>query len=160
MSENDDDLDQGSEETEEKEEPSTGGGDTVPRNQYEKVQKEARSLRTRLRRTEVEAKYGKEVVELIPEELPLTKWDEYAEKLSTKLKPEPAAETDTPAEEKPEEATPKEKKLAAVSTAQEGGAEGTTRVSWDEYMAKRAAAQSKEELDAVLTLRAKGLVDE
>lgn len=59
------------------------------------------TLRDKVRRTDLRAKYGEDIAELVPEQLPPEKWDEFAEKLSALKKPEKEA---TQAEEAPEEA--------------------------------------------------------
>ena len=83
----------------------------------DKLRKENRALRSKLRRSEISAKYGPGVVDLIPDELPIRKWDEFAEKLHARLAERPApTETGEPAEV-PEEPTQAERKLAAVSKA-------------------------------------------
>jgi hypothetical protein len=82
-----------------------------------KLQQENVSLRRRLRRTELVTKHGQEIVDLIPDELPVTKWDQFAEKLSTRLaeraQEAPAGEAEQPAPE--EEPTESEKKMAVLN---------------------------------------------
>jgi hypothetical protein len=87
-----------------------------------KLRQENRSLRERLRRSEVEAKHGAEVAGLIPPSLPLDEWEDYAAKLADfRQAPAPApteSETvDAPSEER--QAT--EAKLAAVVAPQATG---------------------------------------
>src|SRR3990172_10503843 len=81
------DLDQGQdpevEEPDPVEEPVEG--DSVPRAQYDKVVKEARTLRGKYRRAELAQEYGKEVLELVPPSLPLKDQQELAAKLSERL---------------------------------------------------------------------------
>lgn len=86
-----------------------------------KLKQENQSLRQRLRRTELEANFGKNVVELIPEELPLSKWEEYAGKLADAI-PKPAVPEQD--EQAPEEASQEDEPtgLAAVTTASAPGA--------------------------------------
>ena len=62
-------------------------GESISRQQYEKVVKEARSLRTKLRRTEFAAEFGADVVELVPTSLPLKEQKELAAKLKERLAP-------------------------------------------------------------------------
>lgn len=80
-----------------------------------KLKQENQSLRQRLRRTELEANFGKDVVELIPEELPLSKWEEFAGKLAERMpKPEaPPEQNEQAAEDSPQEDEPAG--LAAVT---------------------------------------------
>jgi 16S rRNA C967 or C1407 C5-methylase (RsmB/RsmF family) len=87
-----------------------------------KLKQENQSLRQRLRRTELEANFGKDVVEMIPEELPLSKWEEFAGKLAERLpKAQNQTEQNEPAAEEPaQEAAPAG--LAAVSGASTSGA--------------------------------------
>lgn len=84
---------------------------------WKKLQTENRSLRSRLRRTEIEAKHGKDVADLIPDEVPLTKWDEFAERLAAKIQVErPEVKEHAEAESAPkEEPTPEELRLAAAA---------------------------------------------
>ena len=85
-----------------------------------KLKQENQSLRQRLRRTELEANFGKDVVELIPEELPLSKWEEYAGRLAERLqKPEPEQNAQA-AEEPSQEDEPAG--LATVANASMPGA--------------------------------------
>jgi len=87
------------------------------RKENDKLRKEHQALRSKLRRTELTAKYGAEVVDLVPEELSISKSAELAEKLHARLAERPApAQTSEPAEV-PEEPTQAERKLAAVSKA-------------------------------------------
>ena len=83
-----------------------------------KLKQENQSLRQRLRRTELEANFGKDVVELIPEELPLSKWEEFAGRLSERMpKQEAQTEQNEPApEDAPQEVAP-QSGLAAVAQA-------------------------------------------
>ena len=82
-----------------------------------KLRKENHSLRTRLRRSELVAKYGETVVDLIPSELPLKKWEEHAEKLHTVLAERVEGQkTEGEQESAPAEPTPSEQALAAVTT--------------------------------------------
>jgi 16S rRNA C967 or C1407 C5-methylase (RsmB/RsmF family) len=83
-----------------------------------KLKDENHSLRQRLRRTELEVNFGKDVVELIPEELPLAKWEEFAGRLAERMpKPAPPEQTEPEAstEEPAQEAEPAG--LAAVTNA-------------------------------------------
>lgn len=86
-----------------------------------KLKDENQSLRQRLRRTELEANFGKDVVELIPEELPLSKWEEFAGKLAERMPKAVEAEQTEPA---PEDTSQEEEptKLAAVATSPSSGA--------------------------------------
>jgi hypothetical protein len=84
-----------------------------------KLKQENQSLRQRLRRTELEANFGKDVVELIPEELPLSKWEEFAGKLAERMPKDQAKQDEPAAEESAPEAEPAG--LAAVSGASTPG---------------------------------------
>jgi hypothetical protein len=111
-----------------------------------KLKQENQSLRQRLRRTELEANFGKDVVELIPEELPLAKWEEYAGRLAERLqKPEQTkAETPEAAPETPEVPEPAAG-LKAVATNQPAstpvahGTDLTSREIGDLYKTDPAA---------------------
>lgn len=111
MSELDDDLDP------EVEAATEAPSDTRSDADWKKLQQENRSLRSRLRRTEIEAKHGKDVAELIPDELPLTKWEEFAEKLAAKTQAErPVVPEQTETPETPKvEPTAEETRLAAAA---------------------------------------------
>src|SRR3990167_3368595 len=107
---------------ESEDEDETTADETVDPAKYRKLQAENRSLRTRLRRSEIGAKYGSEVVELIPDELPLGKWEAFAEKLAGRLKTDgagPADETETAAVA-PVAPTPEASRLGAVATGGSG----------------------------------------
>jgi 16S rRNA C967 or C1407 C5-methylase (RsmB/RsmF family) len=88
---------------------------------YKQMRAENQNLRQKLRRTELEANFGKDVVELIPEELPLSKWEEYAGRLAERLqKPAPPEQNEQAAEETSQEDEPAG--LAAVTNASAPGA--------------------------------------
>jgi 16S rRNA C967 or C1407 C5-methylase (RsmB/RsmF family) len=88
---------------------------------YKQMRAENQNLRQKLRRTELEANFGKDVVELIPEELPLSKWEEYAGRLAERLqKQEPPKQDEQAAEESSQEDEPAG--LAAVTNASAPGA--------------------------------------
>ena len=128
--------------------------------QLAKTHKQNQALRGRLdkaRRAEVATKYGAEVVDLIPEELPLKKWGEFAEKLHARLAERPApTETGEPAEV-PEEPTQAEKKLAALSKAGSEVQSATARISLDDW---RAMVKDPAEHERAVKLRQAGLVDD
>jgi 16S rRNA C967 or C1407 C5-methylase (RsmB/RsmF family) len=89
-----------------------------------KLKDENQSLRQRLRRTELEANFGKDVVELIPEELPLSKWEEFAGKLAERMpKATPTEQNEPAAEEPTQEVAPSG--LAAVAATPSSGAPAT-----------------------------------
>jgi 16S rRNA C967 or C1407 C5-methylase (RsmB/RsmF family) len=93
----------------------------IDENLLRKLKNENQSLRQRLRRTELEANFGKDVVELIPEELPLSKWEEYAGKLAERLqKQEPPKQDEQAAAEASQEDEPTG--LEAVTNASAPGA--------------------------------------
>lgn len=99
----DDYTDEVAPEATETEQPEPSFDENHPR--YKQLRQENQSLRQRLRRTELEANFGKEIVELVPEELPLDKWEEFAGRLAERLsKPEaPEAGQETPPEPAPQE---------------------------------------------------------
>ena len=101
-------------------------GDTVSREQYEKVVKAERSLRTRLRRTEMESEYGKDVVELVPTTLPLKEQKALAAKLKERFGSQTAAtqadeSADAGTEASTEEPTEQERRAAALVAQGSGG---------------------------------------
>lgn len=97
------------------EEPEASGDGLV-----KKLKQENQSLRQRLRRSELEGTFGKDVVELIPEELPISKWEDFATKLQERLPKavEAAPEQETSTTE-PEAASQEDEPtgLAAVAKA-------------------------------------------
>jgi hypothetical protein len=128
----DDDLDQ-EVETPEPDEQAAVRSDA----DWKKLQHENRSLRGRLRRSEIEAKHGKDVAELIPDEIPLSKWDEFAEKLAAKIsveRPEDPVQQREVVPAPKEEPTPEERNLAAASGGTSGApaAERISAKSWME----------------------------
>ena len=89
-----------------------------------KLKQENQSLRQRLRRTELEANFGKDVVELIPEELPLSKWEEFAGKLAERM---PKAEAPEPEQnEQAAEDSPPEDEPAGLAAVTKTPAPGST----------------------------------
>jgi hypothetical protein len=120
--EDDLDLDPGTEE-----EPGSGTSEpeAAPEDpRYKKLQQENRSLRDRLRRSEIEAEHGKEIAELIPASLPMKEWKDYAEKLSA-LKG-PATQDETTQDEAPPVPdqgvrAEREQRLAAVGASRSPG---------------------------------------
>ena len=127
----DDDLDQDVEEAPAAEQAQPPEEDPT----LKKLRSENRSLRTRLRRTELQAKYGEEVVGLIPEELPLKKWEPFAEQLSGRLTKQAEADpTETVTEEAPKvEPPPEEKQLAAVSKGATTTGPATEKMSFADW---------------------------
>lgn len=102
---------------------ATVEGEAIPRAQYDKVVKEARRLRTTLRRTELVAEFGAEAVDLVPTSIPLKEQRELAEKLAAKLSAastQNAEGTVPPAEPVVEQPTEQERRAAAL--AREGAA--------------------------------------
>jgi hypothetical protein len=87
------------------------------------LQNENRSLRERLRRSEIQAEHGEQIASLIPTSLPLNEWPEYAEKLSALIPKAPAPESadSEPANAPSEERTEREERLAAVAAPQATG---------------------------------------
>lgn len=59
--------------------------------EFKKLQAENKSLRGRLRRTEIEARYGKDIADLIPGSLPMREWLEFAEKVRDRIAEESTA---------------------------------------------------------------------
>jgi 16S rRNA C967 or C1407 C5-methylase (RsmB/RsmF family) len=98
-----------------------GSAPEISENVLRKLKQENHSLRQRLRRTELEANFGKDVVELIPEELPLSKWEEYAGKLAERLPKQAPPEQNEPAPEEPSQED-EPTGLAAVTNASAPGA--------------------------------------
>ena len=121
MSEYDeDDLDQGVEEAPEEVAPSASEDKELG-----KLRKENHSLRTRLRRTELEAEFGSDVAALVPDALPLKEWKEYAGKLVALKGPavSTADQTDEATQEAPsEEPSEVERRLATVGKVSPPGA--------------------------------------
>lgn len=121
MSEYDeDDLDQDVEEVPE-EVASSATDDKV----LEKLRKENHSLRSRLRRSELEAEFGSDVAALVPDALPLKEWKEYAGKLVALKGPavSTADQTDEATQEAPsEEPSEVERRLATVGKVSPPGA--------------------------------------
>lgn len=101
-----------------------------------KLQNENRSLRVRLRRTELQAKFGPDISELVPDTLPLKEWEAFAEKLQDFKGP--AAQTDqtesVEVEAPVEEPSPAERQLAAVSRSSATGGPAASRMSAREWM--------------------------
>jgi hypothetical protein len=114
------DLDVGEPEADAAPAPTGESGDD-PR--YRKLQNENRSLRERLRRSEIQAEHGEQIASLIPTSLPLNEWPEYAEKLSALIPKAPAPESadSEPANAPSEERTEREERLAAVAAPQATG---------------------------------------
>ena len=139
----DEDLDQGQdpevEEPDPVEEPVEG--DSVPRAQYDKVVKEARTLRGKYRRAELAQEYGKEVLELVPPSLPLKDQQELAAKLSERLG-QPASTrleqgTELTAEPAVEQPTEQERRAAAL--VQSGSGQPATTAITDVQQAAELA---------------------
>jgi|SRR3990172_3748281 len=137
----DDAEDQGSEgeEPDPVEEPVEG--DTVPRAQYDKVVREARSTRTKLRRTEFAAEFGADVVELVPDSLPLKEQRELAEKLKAKF----GSTVETQNEQGPELTAepaveqPTEQERRAAALVQSGSGQPATTAITDVQQAAELA---------------------
>lgn len=114
----DDDIDQHTEEPDDRAAPDW---ETEAR----KARREAHSLRRRLRRTEIEARFGRDVAELIPDELPIHKWDEFAGMIAARL-PQPVEEAARPDEDVAPtlEPTPEERRIAAAFAGGTSGYHG------------------------------------
>lgn len=80
-----------------------------------KARKEAQSLRSRLRRTEIEAKYGADVADLIPDSMPMREWDDFAEKLADRLAGSQTTSDPVDVVASNPEPTPEEQRLAAAA---------------------------------------------
>ena len=77
-------------------------------------------LQREVAKSQLQQKYGADVVDLIPEELPASKWEPYAEKLSIRLTPV-QGQTEEPAAPVPEqEPSEQERQLAKVAAASAG----------------------------------------
>ena len=112
-------------------------GDTVARGQYDKVVKEARSLRTKLRRTEFAKEFGDEVVELVPESLTLKEQKELAAKLKERFGATAQTRTDEGTESSELEAVeqPTDQERRAAALAREGSGSATTgKLSREEWL--------------------------
>jgi hypothetical protein len=117
-------------ESEEIEDEAPSGFEALPKAtqaEIRKLRKEAEGLRTRLKERDTEvltAKYGADVVELLPEEV--TAYDrrvELAERLASRLSPAPSNETEQhePAPEEAQAEEPELSGLAAVAKAPSTG---------------------------------------
>lgn len=117
--------------------PEASAGSEDPK--LKKLQAENRSLRARLRRSELVTRFGQEVVGLIPDELPITKWESFAETLSTRLGSERTVEAQQQTKEPApsEEPTPEELRLASVQKGASGQAEGPAKMPFAEWRALR-----------------------
>ena len=105
-----DDLDeQGSEGTPA---PPAAGTDAAAA-EVERLKKENYKLRDKVRRTELSAKFGSDVVELIPAALPAAEWEGYAEKLQALKGAAPA-----PADEPPAASTETDEQRVARESAE------------------------------------------
>lgn len=132
MAELDDDLDLGVEETDndvaEVETPAPLAGDmgSLPdwaQKEIANARREAQQSRVKLRRTELAKEYGDDVLELVPEVLPVKEQKELAAKVSERLRTVPQAPTEVETPEAPSvERQETEARLAAVSTGPSGSA--------------------------------------
>lgn len=84
--------------------------------EVEKLKKENYKLRAKARKAELGAKFGPDVVELIPEALPADEWESYAERLQA-FRGAPAEEASTAAAEQPAELTEERKQAEAAMAA-------------------------------------------
>jgi hypothetical protein len=106
----------------------------------EKLKRENYKLRVKNRKVELSAKFGPEVVELIPEALPADEWEGYAEKLTHFRGAAPATEASTTEPEAQAEtanvADPAaEQAMAAVTgLPSSGGQTPVTQMSGKELM--------------------------
>lgn len=145
MDEEFDDLDQEVEEPKEESAPEPASAQPDWEAEVRKLRKENQGLRRKHRRSELEAKYGAEVIELIPEELPISKWDGYAEKLTAHLATKPT-QTDQATEEAAEEPPPEDaERLAAVAKGTGSGTAASSktydRAEWDELFRNPSTRQ-------------------
>lgn len=98
-------------------EQASGAEDsTALQAKLDKVLKENHKLRVERRKTQLGAKYGQDVVELIPEALPADEWEGYAERLSA-FKGAPAVEAPAADAEQPAELTEERKQAEAAMAA-------------------------------------------
>mgnify|MGYP001607605405 CR=1 FL=1 len=137
-------------------------GDTVPRELYEKAVKAERSLRTRLRRTEMAKEFGDDIVELVPDMLPLNEQKALAAKLKEKFAtpPAPTQGAEGSAEGKPdaeEHLSEAEKRMAAIVASTGTKAPAGGQISWDEYRNMLADPTTHQK---AMQLRKQGMVDE
>lgn len=135
MDELTDDLDQ------DVEEPAETPGPTAEQltpdywqRKAEKAGREAQQLRTRLRRTEMTAKHGADIVELIPETLPLKEQESLADKLAERLRVAPSETVEVTEEAAPVEPTPQEQRLATVNSSSPSSSPAVARISAREWM--------------------------
>ena len=91
---------------------------------FKKLQAENQSLRRRLRRSELVGNFGETVAGLVPDELPLEKWEEYASKLAEALPKAEATETET---EEATEEPPVEEAPPGTAAVVRGPAPGTSQ---------------------------------
>jgi len=114
-----------------------------------KLREENKNARLKLRRSEIQEGYGSQIAELIPEELPQDKWQEYAEKLKglvPSTQPPEGEDTEAATKWEPSE---DEKRLAAVNKGPSSAAEGTKQaMSAVEWM--RLRAENPSEADRAL----------
>lgn len=99
----------------EPEAPASSSDDALAKKLAE-MEKDNYKLRGKLRRAELNSKFGSEIAELVPDELPHDKWEEYAEKLQG-LRGPLVEEQATEASEDEAEAAPTEAELKLAAAA-------------------------------------------
>ena len=136
-------------------------GDMVPKALLVKARNEARSLRSKFARSELATEYGKDVVELVPNSLPLQEQRDLAAKLKDRLsQPAPtqgSEERPAAPEAPPVEPTEAEKRIAAIVKPRESAA--STDKSWTYSEYKQALGNPDTHAEA-MRARVAGLVDE
>lgn len=128
MDENTDLLDQDVEGTEQ----DPGAGEASPDDSpvVRRLKKENQGLRQRLRRTELRDEY-KGLVDLIPDELPMSKWEDWLGKAKELIPvaPETTQVEQATEDEAPEAPTPQEINLAAAAQGSASASPGAVEMS-------------------------------
>lgn len=159
-----DDLDLDVEETDtEPDTADTGGPEerlAALEGKLEKARSENHSLRTRLRRTEWQAEYGTDLLEVVPENLPLREQKKLLDNLKAKFgeRVEPGTETGTTDEASPPEETPSssaEKAMAAVVKDTGNPTALGSKISHEQY---REMVTNPETHEKAIQMRQAGLV--
>ncbi len=101
--------------------PTPVAGTDANAAEVERLKKENYKLRDKVRRTDLSAKFGSDVVELIPASLPAQEWEAYAEKLqalkgAAPVTAEPPGEAVKVPEPPSEETKAAEAAMAAVAS--------------------------------------------
>jgi hypothetical protein len=118
--------------------------------ELERARKEAQGLRVQLRRSEMASEYGTDVLDYVPDDLPIERQKELAAKLAERFRSTTTVtdEASDVAEVTPEVPTPAEQRLAAVSGAPVGGTPQGTVISALDWM--RLREENPTEADRIL----------